>query len=101
MGGTAFIAPSVQAARTSYTSSDQLPDDAVSITVYLVKQVGGTSWSTSAVSAYYSRSENCIYVNEGRRKNQPYTVHENRAYGQSNDGRAEYRYCASNYYFNL
>ena len=89
------------AAESTYSAGKELPDDARSITVYKVVQVGGNAWSNSPKSAYYSRSENCIYVNEGRRENQPYTVTQNRAYGQSNDGRAEYRYTAGGYYFNL
>ena len=88
------------AVQTIYASQN-LPDDARSITVYEIKQVGGNAWSSRTVSAYYSASENCIYVNEGRRKNQPYSVIENRAYGQENDGRSEYKYYAGGYYFNL
>ena len=91
----------LSAAESTYFASNELPNDASPITVYKVVQVGGNSWSNSPKSAYYSRSENCIYVKEGRRENQPYTITENRAYGQSNDGRAEYRYTAGGYYFNL
>lgn len=91
----------VWAAETAYSTSRDLPDDARYITVYKVVQVGGNAWSTSSIGAYYSASENCIYVDEGARKNQSYSVMENRAYGQSNDGRAEFRYEAGGYYFNL
>lgn len=100
IGGTAFTGFPTYAAEATY-ATDNLPEDAKQITVYRVKHVGGNAWSSSPVSAYYSASENCIYVNEGRRKNQPYTVYENRAYGQSQDGRGEFRYQASDYYFNL
>ena len=100
-GGSVVYTSSMVAAESSYSSSRELPEDARSITVYKVVQVGGNAWSTSAKNAYYSSSENCIYVTEGRRVNQPYSVTENRAYGQSNDGRAEYRYTAAGYYFNL
>lgn len=87
---------------SSLTSSAKgLPSDAQSITVYKVVQTGGTSWSTNPKNGYYSPSENCIYVSEGSRANQPYTVTENRAYGQLNDGRSEYRYTAGGYFFNL
>lgn len=99
-GSIAYTLP-VCATETSYAANSDLPGDAQPITVYKVVQVGGSAWSTSPVSAYYSSSENCIYVSEGRRKNQPYTINENRAYGQPNDGRAEYRYVAGGYYFNL
>lgn len=103
VGGYAASSISVNAVENSvtYSMGKELPDDARSITVYKVVQVGGNAWSTSAYSAYYSRSENCIYITEGRRQNQPYSVYENRAYGQSKDGRAEYRYTAGGYYFNL
>lgn len=100
-GISAVYTTHMVAAESTYSSSRELPDDARSITVYKVVQVGGNAWSSSPKDAYYSRSENCIYVNEGRRKNQPYTISENRAYGQSDDGRAEYRYTAGGYYFNL
>ncbi len=100
MGASSVSTITSVAAELSYSTSRDLPDDACSITVYKVVQVGGT-WSRSPKSAYYSRSENCIYITEGSRKNQPYTVTENRAYGQSNDGRAEYQYTAGGYYFNL
>lgn len=89
------------ATETTVAAAGELPDDARSITVYKVVQVGGNAWTNSPKSAYYSSSENCIYVNEGKRKNQPYSVSANRAYGQENDGRAEYRYTAGGYYFNL
>lgn len=78
----------------------ELPADARSITVYKLVQLGN-KWSSSAKSAYYSASENCIYVNEGKRKNQPYTVTKNPAYGQEGDYRAQYYYTAAGYYFNL
>ena len=100
LGGGSFFVPCANAVPTS-VAADDLPEDARPITVYKVVQVGGNAWSKSAVSAYYSASENCIYVNEGRRKNQYYSVSENRAYGQEKDGRAEYRYYAGGYYFNL
>ena len=101
VGISAIVVPTVYATQSAY-ASPTLPDDARPITVFRVKQVGANAWSNSPVSAYYSASENCIYVNEGSRKNQPYSVYENRAYGQSNDGRAGYRYVAGGeYYFNL
>jgi len=103
-GGTALFIPSVSATQVHSAISAsvyELPDDARSITVYKIVQVSGSAWSTSPKDAYYSRSENCIYVTEGRQKNQPYSITENRAYGQSNDGRAEYRYTAGGYFFNL
>lgn len=101
MGGNSFTAPYLLASESSYSSENRLPDDAKPITVYLIKQVGGNAWSNNPKSAYYSASENRIYISEGNRKNQPYTVHENRAYGQDKDGRADYRYTAGGYYFNL
>lgn len=103
VGGYALFTPSVNATHAISVVSPEktLPDDARSITVYKLVHVGGNAWSTSPKDAYYSRSENCIYVTEGRRVNQPYSVTENRAYGQSNDGRADYRYTAGGYYFNL
>lgn len=86
----------------TYTvASVTLPDDAKPITVYNVVQVAGNKWSTSSKSAHYSPSENCIYVTEGRRVNQPYTVFENRFFGQEQDGRADYHYTAGGYYFDL
>lgn len=101
LSSTYVSVPYLQAAESSYSSINSLPEDARPITVYLVKQVGGYAWSNSPKSAYYSASENRIYIDEGSRKNQPYTVYENRAYGQERDGRAEYRYTAGDYYFNL
>lgn len=101
-GFTAFTSP-VNATHTPATvssSSNELPEDRRPITVYKVVQIGGT-WSSSPKDAYYSKSTHCIYVTEGRRENQPYSVSENRAYGQSNDGRAAYRYTAGGYYFDL
>ena len=102
MGSTSISVPYIQAAESSYSSNNSLPEDARPITVYLVQQLrGGNAWSSSPKSAYYSASENRIYVNEGSRKNQPYKVSENPAYGQEKDGRAEYRYTAGGYYFDL
>lgn len=103
LAGGFSIAPSINATEiVSMPSAAQaLPEDATPITVYKVVQVSGNAWSTSAKSAYYSASENCIYVTEGRRVNQPYSVSENRAYGQSQDGRGEYKYTAGGYYFDL
>ena len=104
VGGLALSLPPINATQVASTTSayaSELPDDARSITVYKVVQVGGAAWSTSPKDAYYSSSEKCIYVTEGRRVNQPYSVFENRAYGQPNDGRAEYRYTAGGYYFNI
>lgn len=100
-GGSIATTLPVLAAESTYSQERKLPDDARTITVYKIVQVGGNAWSNNAKSAYYSRSENCIYIDEGQRKNQPYTVTNNRAYGQSNDGRAEYQYTAGGYYFNL
>lgn len=98
-----MVIPSVNATQTVSTAyyTHPLPDDAVKLTVYKVVQVGGNAWSTSPKDAYYSASENRIYVTEGKRVNQPYNVTQNRAYGQDQDGRAEYRYTAGSYYFNL
>lgn len=104
IGGSALCIPAVNATTVTATASaasNELPEDATSITVYKVVQVGGNAWSKSPKSAYYSSSTNCIYVTEGRRVNQPYTVSENRAYGQENDGRGEFRYTAGGYYFDL
>lgn len=67
-----------------------------SITVYLIKQVGGNAWSTTSYKAIYDSDANTITVGKFT-----YNIHENRAYGQENDGRSEYRYVAGNYYFNL
>lgn len=67
-----------------------------SITVYLVKQVGGGVWSKSSISATYDSERNVIKVGKFE-----YTIHENRAYGQEKDGRAEFKYQAGNYFFNL
>lgn len=100
LGGGVVTTVPVFASQSSVSASRELPADARPITVYKVVQVGGT-WSTSSKSAYYSASENCIYVNEGKRKNQPYTVSKNLAYGQSDDGRANYHYTAGGYYFDL
>lgn len=105
IGGMTVLLPEVQASESlssiSATSARELPDDARSITVYKVVKVGGNAWSSSPVSAIYSRSENSIYVNEGRRQNQPYTISANPAYKQQNDGRGEFRYRAGDYFFNL
>ena len=104
IGGVTYFTPAIDAAQIAPThtvASVTLPDDAKGITVYKVVQVAGNKWSTSPKSAYYSPSENCIYVTEGRRENQPYTVYENRAYGQSQDGRGDYHYTAGGYYFDL
>lgn len=91
----------MRATETTLSTSRELPNDAQLITVHKLVHVGRNAWSSSSVSAYYSSSENCIYVNEGKRRNQSYTIFENRAYGQPNDGRAEYRYVAGEYYFNI
>lgn len=66
------------------------------ITVYRIVQVGGTAWSKSSKEAYYDAQDNSIIVN-----GVALTIHENRAYGQENDGRADYRYQAGEYFFNL
>lgn len=101
LGGGVITTVPVFASQSPVSASRELPADARPITVYKVVQVGGNSWSNNPKSAYYSASENCIYVNEGKRKNQPYTVNKNPAYGQSNDGRASYHYTAGGYYFDL
>ena len=85
----------------SSTNYDEivLADNTRNITVYLIKQVGGDAWSKSAVSGLY----NPDYGKYGEItiKGVTYTVHLNPAYGQERDGRADYRYYASDYYFNL
>lgn len=101
LGGSSVYTSSMVAAESSYSANKELPEDVREITVYKVVHVRGNAWSTSPKDAYYSKSENCIYVTEGKRVHQPYTVYENLAYSQSNDGRAEYRYTAGGYYFNL
>ncbi|MBO8447473.1 MAG: hypothetical protein IAC32_07005 [Bacteroidetes bacterium] len=101
LGASAVYTTSMVAAESSYSYKTELPDDARPIRVFKIVQGGGNAWSTSQKDAYYSPSEHRIYVTEGRRVNQPYEVHENRAYGQEKDGRAEYRYTAAGYYFNL
>lgn len=84
--------PAMSFAAASAEDYTRLPQ----IDVYLVRQVGPTAWSTTPKKAYYDADNNWIYV--GR---QSYTIQENRAYGQENDGRASYRYVAGGYYFNL
>ncbi len=101
IGSTVTSIFPVIAAEATISSDRQLPDDAREITVFKLVHISGNAWSASKKTAYYSRSENLLYIDEGQRKNQTYTVNENRAYGQSNDGRAEYRYTAGGYYFNL
>lgn len=101
-GGSIAVSAPMTAPESTYRSNDrQLPEDARELTVYSLVHISGTAWSSSPKSAYFSRSTNCIYVTENNIKNIPYDVHENRAYGQDNDGRAAYRYVAGGYYFNL
>lgn len=70
-----------------------------SITVHYIKQVGGDAWSDAVCDAVYDPN----YGDYGQITidGMTYTVHLNRAYGQSRDGRAPYRYEAAGYYFNL
>ena len=86
---------------SSLTSAEEvvLADNTRYITVYYIKHVGGDAWSKSAVTGEY----NPDYGKYGEItiKGMTYTVHLNPAYGQDRDGRADYRYYASDYYFNL
>ena len=88
-------------ASNSSTNYDEivLADNTRTITVYLIKQITGDVWSTSAVSGLYNPDYGTY--GEITIKGITYTVHLNPAYGQERDGRADYRYYASDYYFNL
>ena len=95
-----FVTPNTGVENSS-TNYDEvvLADNTRTITVYMIKQVGGDAWATSTLSGLY----NPDYGKYGEItiKGMTYTVHLNPAYGQERDGRAEYRYYASDYYFNL
>ncbi len=82
------------------TLSDTEIENLPSITVYKIIGVN----ATASFTAKYSASENYIYVYErksGRSIWFYYTIYNNRAYGQENDGRGSFRYVAGDYYFNL
>lgn len=82
------------------TLSNEEIENLPSITVYKIIGVNATCTFT----AKYSASENYIYVYErksGRSLWFSYTIFNNRAYGQENDGRSSFRYVAGDYYFNL
>lgn len=64
--------------------------------VYLIKQVDGNKWSSAKKIGYYDADSNRMWIG-----GVDYNIHENRAYGQANDGRSEYQYEAGGYYFNL
>ncbi len=86
---------------TTASYSSQSEDGRIrEITVYKLTPIGqsGNAASSQAFTGYYDAANNKIKV--GRFT---YTVSENRAYGQANDYRSEYRYVAGpgDYYFNL
>lgn len=81
---------------TSFSQNKKDYSELPKIKVYRIVQVGGSAWSKSSKDAYYDAQDNAIIVD-----GQPLTIHENRAYGQENDGRADYRYMAGDYFFNL
>lgn len=75
------------------SSDDNLPV----IQVFKFTLVGRNgAYSKRQFDALYNANEGTIKVGK-----LVYTIHENRAYGQENDYRSEYRYVAGDYYFNL
>ena len=60
--------------------------------------VGGFAFQTK--SAQIDWDDMTLYIDEGSRKNQPYTVRKNPYKGYNDDPRGKYSYCASDYYFN-
>ena len=76
-------------------TTNNLPSDAKSKTVYLI--VGANA--VVPKDAYYSPSENRIYINE-RKHLMNYNVHENQHYGQDS-AKGKYKYRAGDYFFNL
>ena len=71
-----------------------------SITVDEIHQVGSRAFSHSTKTAQIDWDNMTLYIDEGQRKNQPYTVRTNPYKGYDDDDRGVYGYCASNYYFN-
>lgn len=71
-----------------------------SITVDEIHQVGPRAFSHSTKTAQIDWDSMTLYIDEGQRKNQPYTVRTNPYKGYDDDDRGVYSYCASNYYFN-
>ena len=69
------------------------------ISVTKIIQLPGGAFSYSTESAQIDWDDMTLYVDEGSRKNQPYTVRTN-PYKGYDDPRGEYAYCASDYYFN-
>lgn len=70
------------------------------ITVDEIHQVGGRAFSHNKKTAQIDWDNMTLYIDEGQRKNQPYTVRTNPYKGYDDDDRGVYQYCASNYYFN-
>lgn len=88
------IGSKAMASYEAKTSAD-VPQDAKTITVYVIV---GTNASVSK-SAYYSPSENRIYINEGKHM-MNYNIYENPQYGQDS-AKGRFKYRAGDYFFDL
>ena len=78
----------------------EIKSDLTSISVTRITQLPGGAFSYLTKSAQIDWDSMTLYVDEGSRKNQPYTVRTNPYKGYDDDPRGEYAYCAESYYFN-
>lgn len=93
--GDGYMTTASQVVNPILSGANDMPDDARSITVYLIV---GTNAGVSK-NAHYSPSENRIYIKEGKYL-MNYNVLENPQYGQDS-AKGRYKYRASDYFFNL